>query len=62
MNSAFAKANLLDEIISNFAPVFVRKGLLLLAPKNFGTKVRPVSSKKSEKRHTNLGICDLETT
>ena len=48
INSAFAKANLLDEIILNVEPVFVGKGIPLFAPQDFELKTSLISSEKSE--------------
>ena len=47
INSAFAKANLLDEIILNIEPVFVGKGIPLFAPEDFELKQKLISSEKS---------------
>ena len=48
INSAFAKANLLDEIILNVEPVFIGKGITLFAPKDFEIKAKLVSADKAE--------------
>jgi len=48
INSAFAKANLLDEIILNVEPVFVGKGIPLFAPQDFELKANLIYSEKSE--------------
>jgi len=48
INSAFAKANLLDEIILNVEPVFVGKGIPLFAPQDFELKANLISSEKSK--------------
>lgn len=47
INSAFAKANLLDEVVLNFEPVVVGKGISVFAPEDFELKLKLVSSKKS---------------
>lgn len=47
INSAFVKANLLDEIILNIEPVFVGKGISLFAPQDFETKAKLISMDKS---------------
>ncbi|MDP3794565.1 MAG: dihydrofolate reductase [bacterium] len=44
INSAFAKANLLDEIIVNVEPVFVGKGIPMFAPENFEIKAELISA------------------
>src|SRR3989344_1168288 len=49
INSAFAKANLLDEIILNVEPVFVGKGIPLFAPQDFELNLQLISSGKSNK-------------
>ena len=48
INSAFAKANLLDEIILNVEPVFVGKGIPLFAPQDFEIKAKLISADKVE--------------
>ena len=48
INSAFAKANLLDKIILNVEPVFVGKGIPLFAPQDFEIKTKLLSVDKSE--------------
>ena len=48
INSAFAKANLLDEIILNVEPVFVGKGVPLFAPQDFEMKTKLISADKAE--------------
>lgn len=48
INSAFAKAHLLDEIILNVEPVFIGKGIPLFAPQDFELKADLISSEKSE--------------
>lgn len=47
INSAFAKANLLDEIVLNFEPVVVGKGISVFASEDFELKLKLVSSEKS---------------
>jgi len=47
INSAFAKENLLDEIILNVEPVFVGKGIPLFAPQDFELKTKLLSVDKS---------------
>lgn len=47
INSAFAKANLLDEVVLNFEPVVVGKGISVFAPEDFELKLKLVSSEKS---------------
>ena len=49
INSAFAKVNLLDEIILNVEPVFVGKGIPLFAPQDFELNLKLISSEKSDK-------------
>ena len=49
INSAFAKANLLDEVILNVEPVFVGKGIPLFAPQDFEMNLKFISSDKSNK-------------
>ncbi len=49
INSAFAKANLLDEIMLNIEPVFVGKGIPLFAPQDFELNLKLISSGKSDK-------------
>ena len=46
INSAFAKANLLDEVILNVEPVFVGKGIPLFAPQDFEMKMKLLSTDK----------------
>lgn len=48
INSAFAKAKLLDEIILNVEPVFVGKGIPLFAPQDFEIKAKLISTDKTE--------------
>lgn len=48
INSAFAKANLLDEIILNVEPVFVGKGIPLFTPQDFEIKAKLISVDKAE--------------
>lgn len=48
INSAFAEANLLDEIILNVEPVFIGKGIQLFAPKDFEMKAKLISADKTE--------------
>lgn len=48
INSAFAKTNLLDEIILNVEPVFVGKGIPLFAPQDFELKTKIISVSKSK--------------
>lgn len=47
-NSAFAKANLLDEIILNVEPVFIGKGIPLFAPQDFEIKAKLISAVTAE--------------
>lgn len=49
INSAFAKINLLDEIIFNVEPVLVGKGISVFAPQDFELKLQFVSSNESKK-------------
>lgn len=49
INSAFAKTNLLDEIILNIEPAIIGKGIPLFAPEDFELKLKLVSNDKSEK-------------
>lgn len=49
INSAFAKANLLDEIILNVEPIFVGKGIPLFAPQDFELNLNLISSEKFDK-------------
>lgn len=49
INSAFAKENLLDEIILNVEPVFVGKGIPLFATQDFELNLQLISSSKSDK-------------
>ncbi len=49
INSSFAKANLLDEVILNIEPVFIGKGISLFAQQDFELKLKLVSSNQSEK-------------
>lgn len=48
INSEFAKANLLDEIMLNIEPVLVGKGIPLFAPQDFEIKTKLASVKQSE--------------
>lgn len=48
INSEFAKANLLDEVMLNVEPVLVGKGIPLFAPQDFEIKTKLVSVKQSE--------------
>jgi len=59
INSAFVKANLLDEIILNIEPVFVGKGIPLFAPDDFELKVKLISANKSESGVLTLGYTVL---
>lgn len=54
INSAFAKTNLLDEIILNIEPVIVGKGIPLFAPEDFELKLKLVASDTSKKRIVTL--------
>jgi len=54
INSAFAKAKLLDEIILNIEPVFIGKGIPLFAPQDFELNLQFISSSKSETGITTL--------
>ena len=54
INSAFAKANLLDEIVLNVAPVFVGKGIPLFASQDLELNLQFTSSSKSETGITTL--------
>ena len=47
INSAFAKANLLDEVVLNFEPVVVGKGMSVFASEDFELKLKLVSSEKT---------------
>lgn len=49
INSAFAKTNLLDEIILNVEPTFVGKGVPLFAPQDLELSLKFISSKESDK-------------
>ncbi len=55
VNSAFVKANLLDEIILNVEPVVVGKGIPVFAPENFELKLKLISSEKSASGILTLG-------
>jgi len=46
INSAFAKLNLLDEIIFNIEPVVVGKGIPVFAPEDFELKLKLISTEK----------------
>ena len=46
INSAFAKLNLLDEIIFNIEPVMVGKGKPVFAPEDFELKLKLISTEK----------------
>ena len=46
INSAFAKLNLLDEIIFNIEPVMVGKGIPVFAPEDFELKLKLISTEK----------------
>ncbi len=48
INSAFAKANLLDEIILNVEPVLVGRGIPLFAPQDFEIKMKLIFTEKTE--------------
>ena len=48
INSVFAKAGLLDEIILNVEPIFVGKGIPLFAPQGFEIKAKLISVDKSK--------------
>lgn len=48
INSAFAKANLLDEIILNVEPVFIGQGISLFAPQDFEIKAKLFSTKTNK--------------
>lgn len=48
INSEFAKANLLDEVMLNVEPVLVGKGIPLFAPQDFEIKMKLTSVKQSE--------------
>ena len=54
INSAFAKAKLLDEIILNIEPVFIGKGVPLFAPQAFELNLQLISIDKSDKGITTL--------
>ena len=54
INSAFAKANLLDEIILNVEPVLVGRGIQLFAPQDFELNLHFISSDRSDKGITTL--------
>lgn len=48
INSAFAKAGLLDEIILNVEPIFMGRGIPLFAPQDFEMKAKLISVDKSK--------------
>lgn len=48
INSEFAKANLLDEVMLNVEPVLIGKGIPLFAPQDFEIKTKLASVKQSE--------------
>ena len=54
INSAFAKAKVLDEIILNIEPIFVGKGIPLFAPQDFELNLQLISSDKTDKGITTL--------
>ena len=60
VNSAFVKANLLDEIILNVEPVVVGKGIPVFAPENFELKLKLISSEKSASGILTLGYYVLK--
>ena len=55
INSAFAKLNLLDEIIFNIEPVAVGKGIPVFAPEDFELKLKLISSEKLNNGVLTLG-------
>ena len=55
VNSTFAKANLLDEIILNVEPVVVGKGIPVFASEDFELKLKLISSEKSASGILTLG-------
>lgn len=55
INSAFAKINLLDEIVFNVEPIAVGKGIPVFAPENFELKLKLISSEKSPSGILTLG-------
>ena len=55
INSAFAKINLLDEIVFNVEPVVVGKGIPVFALEDFELKLKLISSEKSASGLLTLG-------